>query len=167
VAGVVGRRERPLEPALIEAHPVGVDGLDKVPGVAQLGPQGVILAQAAAEVLDRHRADRLVGVRAAEDERLARPASDGQQVDRVAAPRLPDGAQAGQAGELRRQPAAGGIQFIDGQEVRVIGDITGDRLQIHRDQPPGMRSGTAASSLHGIRPPIPRRSGRESGYARR
>ena len=82
VAGVVGRRERTAEPALVEPHPIGVNRLDEVPRIAEFVAQRGIFAQAARQIFDRHRANRLVRMRTAKDERLLLAALDRQQLDR-------------------------------------------------------------------------------------
>ena len=62
------RRERLLEPALVQHRPVGVGALDDEEGVAELVAEIVVLAETASEELERQRADRLVRVRRAEQQ---------------------------------------------------------------------------------------------------
>ena len=66
IARIVVERIRTLEPLLIEHQSVIVPRFDDIPGIIQLIAQGFVLCQRPGEVFQHHRADRLVGVRAAE-----------------------------------------------------------------------------------------------------
>jgi molybdopterin biosynthesis enzyme len=70
VAGVVPHGEGTGEPALVEAGAVRIDTGDEIPGGAQPIAQVGVGAEDTSQVVDHHRPNRLVGVRAGEEEDL-------------------------------------------------------------------------------------------------
>ena len=95
------RRERLLEPALVQQRPVGVGTLDDQKRVVELLAEIVVLAETPRQKLEREGADRLVRMRRAEKQRLARAVADRQQLERPSFERRTDRLQ---RDELRKPP---------------------------------------------------------------
>jgi hypothetical protein len=123
IARVGVQVEGAFEPALVERSPVSVPRLDDVPRVIQLFEQLGVFDQGAREIFQHHRADRLVGVWAAQQERVLGAGADLQAVERSPGASLSDLRNRYFLGVLRRQLVAVGVHFCDGVEHFIVGHI--------------------------------------------
>ncbi len=129
---VVGGGEGAFEPAFVQAGAVWIDGGDEMPGVVVGIPQRGVLADLFGEIVDQHAADRLVRMRAAEEERVAAAAANREHANRLAQGGGADPAQSGDIGIVGRQPVESGMHLVDGQKTVVVGDLGEVPAKIHR-----------------------------------
>src|SRR5207244_7798910 len=110
-------REGALEPSLVQHEAVGVrdgDGVQRrVEASAQLG----VLAEEATEEIQRESADRLVGMRHADQQRGPPPVPDREQLDGTSLGGGADGLEPGEAGKRRNQSTRLCPELLERQEL--------------------------------------------------
>ena len=94
--------------------------------------QRVVLAQQPGEEVDGERADRLVRVRHADEQRRPAAVADGEELDGPSLGRRAHGLETGDPGELGDERTRTGAQLVEREELAVVGDAGEAGLeQIH------------------------------------
>ncbi len=121
VPGVMGDGERPVEPPFVEPGAVRVRARHHEPRRVQPIRQVRICDQVVGKEVDGHRAHRLVGVRASDEDGPPPALPHPQHSDGVARPGVAEHGPLGDPRRLRRQPAGPCLKLFDPKKPPVIG----------------------------------------------
>ena len=117
---IISKRKRPLEPSLIALCSIRVHTFDEIPCIPGLFGKFRMLCEHSGKIFHRHRADRLIWMRAGKHERMLWPVSNLQAEDRMSCSGCADRKQLHLPRIARRKLFRARVQFRHGEKFLII-----------------------------------------------